>query len=168
MYGFRHAKEEDAKKLAELRQKVWAENYRGIFHDRMIDEFDFELHENKFITQIKDIKNEIIIIEKGGNQIGYFCISNPNQESLGRIGLRLNSLYILSEYQKKGIGTNVFSYIREYCSKKNITFFYNSCNMHNSKAIEYNKKMGGRIVYEDSGHEEKFEDQIYFEYRIVK
>lgn len=167
MYIFRTAKEEDAKKLAELRQIVWAENYRGIFHNKMIDEFDFELHENKFINQIRDIETETFIIEKEGNQIGYFSINNPNQESIRGIGLRLSSLYILSEHQQKGIGTIVFSYIKKYCSKKNITFFYNSCNMHNSNAIEFYNKMGGEIVYEDSGHEEKFEDQVYFKYRIV-
>jgi len=166
MYVFRNAIEEDAKGLARLRQKVWSENYRGIFHDEMIDNFDFDMHELKFLNQINDPEIEMFIIENDGNQIGYFSFNTTAQESMGMFGLRLISLYILYEYQNKGIGTKIFSHIRKYCSDKNILNFYNTCNMYNFNAIEFYKKMGGIVIFEDSGHENKFENQVYLEYIV--
>lgn len=166
MYVIRSAKEKDAKRLSMLRQKVWSENYRGIFQDEMIDNFDFDMHELKFSSQINDPETEVFIIENDGNQIGYFCFSTTTHETMSMFGLRLISLYILSEYQNKGIGTNIFSHIRKYCSENNITNFYNTCNMYNFNAIEFYKKMGGIVIFEDTGHENKFENQIYFEYIV--
>lgn len=87
-------------------------------------------------------------------------------KDMNNYGLCINSLYILSKYQHMGIGSRVFSFVREYCQNNGIHNFYNSCNTHNTKAKNFYAKMGSVIFFEDSGHADKAEDQCYFKYTL--
>jgi len=163
---FRSAVLADARSLALLRRTVWDETYRGIYPDEMIDQFDFEYHTDKFAGEINHPDHYVYIIVVKSEPAGYFTFSTADISKHHRQGLHLNSLYILSRYQRMGIGRMVMSFMRQYCAERNIKCFYHSCNTHNRQAIEFYTKMGGRLIHEDSGHKEKIEDQSYFEYDI--
>jgi len=152
--------------LSLIRRTVWDETYRGIYPDEMIDQFDFEFHTDKFAGEINHPDHYVYIIVVKSEPAGYFTFSTADISKHHRQGLHLNSLYILSRYQKMGIGKTVISFIKQYCTERNINCFYHSCNTHNRQAIEFYTKMGGRLIHEDSGHKEKIEDQSYFEYDI--
>lgn len=166
METFRISKKTDAKKLSILRQKVWEETYIGIYPDEMIFSYDFASHENKFLSQIESAETEVYIIEMNEEPIGYFSFGKPSRHKMNKNGLYLNSLYVLSKYQKFGIGSRVFMFLRQYCLDRGIECFYNSCNAYNTSAKNFYIKMSGKIIHEDSGHDEKVEDQIYFEYKV--
>lgn len=163
---FRPAVLADASILALLRRTVWDETYRGVYPDDLIDQFDFDFHTDKFAREINHPDHYVYIIEVRGEKAGYFTFSESHTPDENRYELHLNSLYVLSRYQRMGIGRTVISFIRQYCTERNFKSFYNSCNTHNKEAIKFYTRMGGRLFHEDSGHKEKIEDQSYFEYDI--
>ena len=166
MESFRISNKSDARKLSVLRQKLWAETYRGIYPDDMIFNYNFASHESKFLSQIESSETEVYIIEINEEPIGYFIFGEPGHQRMKKYGLHLKSLYILSKYQNMGIGSRVFMFLGQYCIVHGIKNFYNSCNSHNTHARDFYMKNGGRMFYENSGHDEKVEDQCYFEYII--
>ena len=42
--------------------------------------------------------------------------------------------------------------------------FFCGCNIHNTKAQGFYRRMGGVVGRVDGGHERKAEDQMYFEF----
>jgi len=166
MLTFKLAKREDAKRLSILRQCVWNETYRNIYPDDVIDNFDFKLHENKFLKQFDDLETEVYIIMVDEEIVGYFSIGIPNYQNMKEYDLYLKSLYILSKFQNLGIGSNVFQFVRSYCIERGFTTFFNSCNTHNVNAKEFYEKMGGELFFENSGHDNKIEDQSFFKYVV--
>lgn len=166
MEVFRPAEKRDARTLSMTREMVWSETYRGIYPDELLERFDHDLHEARFRKQIEDPETQVYIIELEEKPIGYFSFGKPKDKVMENYGLCLHSLYVRTAYQNLGIGSRVFSFIRNYCLEKSIRRFTNSCNTHNIKARDFYLHMGGKPVHEDSGHAEYIEDQIFFEYRI--
>ena len=164
MENYRIARVADAKMLAATRQKAWKTTYIGIYSDDKIDNFDYGVHEQKFITQIRNPENNVYVIEIDNEVIGYFSFGTPRHGSYKDFELCLNSLYILKYYQGRGIGSRIFAFVKDYCRNNGINKFFNACNTHNIKAKAFYKEMGGILTFEDSGHTDKAEDQCYFEY----
>jgi GNAT superfamily N-acetyltransferase len=164
METYRIATVVDAKMLAIIKQKSWETTYRGIYSDDKIDNFDYDLHEQKFIAQIRSQENNVYVIEIDDEVVGYFSFGSPQHGSYKDFELCLNSLYILKDYQGRGIGSRVFAFVKDYCRNKGINKFFNACNSYNTKAKAFYKEMGGILTFEDSGHTDKAEDQCYFEH----
>ena len=59
---FISVKPEETRELSEYRRKVWLTTYRGIYPDKMLDEFDYEFHDNKNTDRlIKCLKKDKFI-----------------------------------------------------------------------------------------------------------
>ena len=58
------AKPEDARFLSEMRRKVWLTTYRGIYPDKMLDEFDYEFHDNKNLSMINSEEFSVYFISE--------------------------------------------------------------------------------------------------------
>lgn len=66
----------DAKTLAIIRKNVWAETYRGIYSDDMIDNFSYSLHEQKFTIQIENPDINVYIILIGDEALVISALAN--------------------------------------------------------------------------------------------
>lgn len=73
--------------------------YRGIFPDEMIDQYDLELYAAKDREKLQDPKRETYLLLDGEACVGYFSYG-----SNARGKFWLYSMYLLPEYQRKGIG----------------------------------------------------------------
>lgn len=76
-YKIRLATKEDTKNLAILKQKVWDETYRGIYYDDIIDHFDYEKSEEKFLTIINNDEVSLYVVESKDELVGYMEVGTP-------------------------------------------------------------------------------------------
>ena len=153
------AREEDAALLSRLRRRMWETTYRGIYPDEVIDDYDYALHESRDLARLRDPTCEVFRIIDGEESVGYFCLHFGET-------LYIQSLYLLPEYRRQGLGRRIFAYIRERAAKQGRDSFRCNCNAHNTPALAFYRAMGGRITAEDTGHVNWQEDQIGFVFPV--
>ena len=153
------ANEDTAKIISELRHEIWSTTYRGIYSDERIDNYDYEEHRQRDLKRIQDSSCHVYLITDIDNPIGYFTF-------LATETVYIQSLYIRQEYQRQGIGKQVFTFIREYCQTHGFDKFTCNCNSHNYPARDFYRSMGGTIIKRNEGHDDKYDDQVTFEFCI--
>ncbi len=77
---------------------------------------------------------------------------------------RLYSLYLLPNLQGRGLGRRIFRGVQQQCQEFGYGKLYVSCQPQNTPAMGFYRRMGGRIVAEDTGNEEKFMDTVEWEF----
>ena len=152
------AKAVDAAAISALRQRIWNTTYRGIYPDAVIDDFDFDWHRQRDLEKISDPSFTVYLIRYGDEDIGYFIFRHTDS------GVWLHSLYVLQEYQHRGIGKQAFSILKDYCRENGISRFSCNCSPHNENAMRFYQRMGGVVVKTDTGHENRQEDSVIFEF----
>ena len=53
------ASSEDSKTLSYLKKEIWETTYRGIYEDNVIDGYNYEEREKKFLKLIHDCNQEV-------------------------------------------------------------------------------------------------------------
>ncbi len=156
---FVFAKPEEAAFLSEMRRKVWETTYRGIYPDRIIDEFDYEFHNGKNLFMINSEEFSVYFIHAEDEIAGYLILQHKNP-------LYVQSLYLLPKFRGKGIGRKTFEFIKENCIEKGLKKFYLGCHPENKNALGFYKKMGGVITEKDIGHENNKENSFKIEFDL--
>ncbi len=156
---FAEAKPEEAHFLSEMRRKVWLTTYRGIYPDKMLDEFDYEFHDKKNLFWINSEEFSVYFICADNKITGYLILQNRNP-------LYVQSLYLLEEFRGKGIGRKTFEFVREFCKENKIEKFYLGCHPENKKALGFYEKMGGIITARDEGHKNNNENSVKIEFKV--
>ena len=154
---------EDCWSLARLKRIVWETTYRGIYPDEKIDKYDVDLNENKFKNMIKEQSQRLFVILSDSKIIGYIScgkIMRAFDKHTHDIGL----LYLLKEYQGKGIGRQMFEFAKKELKNQGITEFIVSCNKYNIPAQQFYKKMGGQIIKIDEDNKDKSIPQVKFQF----
>ena len=154
------AKTSDAAAISALRQRIWDTTYRGIYPDAVIDDFNYEWHQQRDLIKISDPSFTVYLIKYGDEDIGYFIFQQAGS------GVWLRSLYVLQEYQHRGIGKQAFSILYDYCKEKEFGCFSCVCSPHNENAMRFYRRMGGVVNETDTGHENKQEDGVIFEFVV--
>lgn len=164
--SFRLAEPTDAPALARVRLETREETYRGIYPDAWIDGFDLTASEERFRGMIADAEQRVYLIEAEGALAGYLCYGRPLEATMPAGSVCINMLYLLRAFQRRGIGARALEHVRSYCRSLHTDRFYNGCNMHNANAVRFYLTMGGRIVAEHGGHENRALDQYVFEHVV--
>lgn len=166
-YKIRLANEKDIKNLAILKQKVWNETYRGIYSDDIIDNFDYEQAEERFLNIFNNDKISLYVVESNNELVGYMDVGIPIMK-FENYQQEIGLLYLRKAFQKKGIGRELF--ILGYNEIKNNGYneFFISCNKYNTNARKFYEKMGGKLVQEDDDnkHPNKRFIQVKYHYDI--
>ncbi len=157
---------EKARLMAEIRPKVWASTYRGIYSDEKIDNYDLEFYTKRDAQRMRDPRQTFILAMDGERCVGYFHYGPPHIPPYKDFVLCLNSLYFLSEYRGQGLGKRAFAHMLEVCRERGLSKFFWQCNSHNYPAQAFYEKMGGILSFRDEGHEDKGLDQLYYEYYL--
>ncbi len=167
MINFQLANINDKKELSILRKKVWKETYTNIFNKEILENYDFEYHENKFESMINDKKYIVHKILKDNSIIGYLIYGEaPIDKFSKQYDICLYSLYILRKFQNQGIGSKAMEIVNNYCKENNVKVFYNGCNYYNDRAKSFYKKHGGKLFALDIGYEDKIKNQCYYRYMV--
>ena len=154
------AKAGDAVTISTLRQRIWDTTYRGIYPDTVIDDFNHEWHQQRDLKKISDPTFTVYLIKYSNENIGYFVFQHTDS------GVWLRSLYVLQEYQHRGIGKQAFALLKDYCREKGISRFACDCSPHNKNAMQFYQRMGGVVTKTDTGHENRQEDGVVFEFNM--
>ena len=154
------AKTSDAVTISSLRQRIWDTTYRGIYPDAVIDDFNYDWHQQRDLKKISDPSFTVYLINYGDEDIGYFIFQHVSS------GVWLHSLYVLQEYQHRGTGKQAFAILKDYCREKGINRFACNCSPHNENAMRFYQRMGGVVTKTDTGHENKQEDGVIFEFNV--
>lgn len=149
----------EAQTISDLRHVIWGTTYRGIYPDEAIDGFDLEWHMQRDLARIKDPDLRVYLIRFVDTPIGYFVLKITDP-------VYISSLYLLKEYQHQGIGRQAFMIVKQFCMERGISRYYCNCNAHNHPAQAFYHAMGGVIIKQDLGHENKQEDQLTFEFKV--
>ena len=67
---FELATEDDAKTIIELRKRIWATTYRGLYPDSMIDNYNYAWHLDKELKRIRNPQYRVYRIAKDDRNIG--------------------------------------------------------------------------------------------------
>lgn len=164
-YKIRKTTKNDVEELSRLKQTMWMQTYRGIYSDDVIDNFDYEKHKNKFLKLIDNPDINFYVVESDNKLIGYMTYglpTRPFRDYEQEIGL----LYLLKEYQRNGIGRELFNIAFNGIKEKGYKEFFISCNKYNVNAQEFYKKMGGEVIYIDEDNIDKSIPQMYFLYKL--
>lgn len=154
------ARASEAATISALRQRIWDTTYRGIYPDAVIDDFDYDWHQQRDLKKISDPSFAVYLVKYGDEDIGYFIFQHTGS------GVWLHSLYVLREYQHRGIGKQAFAILNDYCRGKGINRFACNCSPHNKNAMRFYQRMGGVVIKTDNGHENKQEDGVVYEFDL--
>ena len=157
---FAPAKASDAATISTLRQRIWDTTYRGVYPDAVIDDFDYDWHQQCNLKKISDSSFTVYLIKYREEAVGYFIFQDTDA------GVWLHSLYVLRKYKRRGIGKQAFSILKDYCIEKEINRFVCNCSPHNENAMRFYQHMGGVVAKTDTGHDNKQEDGVIFEFNV--
>lgn len=107
------------------------------------------LAQRKELARVNDSAYSVYLIRKGQQDIGYLTIHQAD-------GVTLQSLYIVSEYQRNGIGRGAFDLVRAYCREHGAQSFICHCVPENHNARMFYERMGGTVIGEDLTNEESW------------
>lgn len=166
MIELKEASLEDAHFVTKTRRIVWEQTYRGIYPDSMLDEYNYDHHLKRDSQLIASPQQHYYLFMDGSNCIGYMSFGPYNYGTYKDFELCLNSLYICQDYKGQGLGKQAFSIIRTYCKTQGISKFFCGCNVHNLPAQSFYRHMGGIAGDISTGHENRSEDIIHFEFYL--
>lgn len=157
---FSYATPHDAPDIARLRKNVWAQTYRGIFPDDMIDNFDFVWHTQQDRDRIlrPDFRVYRICVSEGLS-IGYLVarLSDP---------ILLHSLYLLPEYQNYGIGHQGIEQMYRLCRELGKDHFVSHCHPDNPKAIHFHEALGGVLIEKDMSYADAWQNSLLYRFTV--
>ena len=166
-YIIRLATADDCEGLSKLKHTVWIQTYRGIYSDDRIDNYDYDKNKEYFLNIVADPNVELYVVEDDGKLVGYMSCGVPYR-SYKDYEQEIGLLYLLSDYQKKGIGGELFDIGYNRIKEKGYDEFFISCNKFNTNAQEFYKRMGGVVDKIDEDNEDKAICQIKYIYKIKK
>lgn len=155
---------QDVSALVRLRLATRIETYRDIYPAEWIEGFDAAASEERFRKIAADPEQQLYFIEVDGACAGYLCYGRELEPTMPPDSICINMLYLLRAFQRRGVGSFALAHVRAYCRALGRDRFYNGCNLHNESALQFYRAMGGRVVAEYGGHENKALDQTVFEH----
>lgn len=162
---YREATINDCYQIAKLKGEVWNTTYRSIYPDSMLDNYDIEKNKITFEKIISNPQNTLFVAIFDDKIIGFMNCGEPYRPYL-HFKQEMGLLYILQEYQRKGIGTRLFSIAKEVIKNKGYNEFFISVNKYNIGALNFYVAMGGIIISIDEENKNKYQTQIKISFTI--
>jgi ribosomal protein S18 acetylase RimI-like enzyme len=151
--------------LSHIKKEIWETTYRGIYSEEKLNNYDYDKQEQKFKDIINNPDINLYVTIDSNQIIGYMSEGKPYRpfkDFKQEIGL----LYVLKEYQGKGIGKKLFDLAFNSIKDKGYKEFFISCNKYNYNAQQFYLKMGGEIIHIDEDKDDKSEAQVKIYYKI--
>jgi GNAT superfamily N-acetyltransferase len=145
-FTFRDATEDDILELGKLHAKTWAQTYNG--------KPNIKLRQYQWDKAFKEENNGswfcILVVDKINKLVGFAKgIINKNEKSSEQHG-DLNKIYLLSDYQRLGLGKKLFAHVVERFLSKGVndmTLF----GVPQNPSCAFHEAMGGERLYSEKG-----------------
>ncbi|MFC4558999.1 GNAT family N-acetyltransferase [Virgibacillus kekensis] len=113
----RKATQQDAQQIAKVHVDSWRTTYRGIVPDSLLDSMSYDKREKKWKRKIPE--DILFIAEKNdGMVVGFASGGNERQQLYTGYDSEVYAIYILNEYQKRGIGRRLIRAVAQELSKQ--------------------------------------------------
>jgi GNAT superfamily N-acetyltransferase len=136
-----------AQGLANVHVKTWKISYKGIIDQAHLDALDLKQREERWINilQTPNRKSQVYVLLNNQNQVIGFYSIGESREKEHNYTHELWGLYILPEYQGRGLGLFMFEDIKKKLHALNAQSL---CVMvlEQGPAVAYYKKMGAQII----------------------
>jgi len=105
----RQAKTEDAASIAKVHVDSWRTTYKGIVSEEYLASLSYQDRENFWRERLSASDNScfVLVAEDGENIIG-FAAGGPERSGDINFSGELSAIYLLENYQSKGIGSQLF------------------------------------------------------------
>lgn len=114
-----------------------------------IIEDDDKIFDLENMKKFYNDKNTIAFIAKQENKIVGFAYGYDIIHPDGKHAYFIYSIGILSDYQDKGYGTKLLSFIKEYVCQNGFFVMFVLTDKGNPRACHVYEKLGGKNDYED-------------------
>lgn len=148
---YREAKIDDYEGIYYVSCYSWEETYRGFMPDKYLDDrinnFDERALRTKKYLENLDFEGDLdkyLVCEVDGKIVGICQYSRSQNASYADSGL-LGALYVLKDYQKLGIGKELFRRAAKGIRDMGYKTMYLECLTGND-AINFYLKYGGQII----------------------
>ena len=145
---YRQATLADCYAVAVLKGQVWNTTYKGIYPDEKLSGYDVVKNEAIFQNIVNNPDIDLYVALDADKIVGLMTCGKPYRPFMDfqqEIGL----LYILKEYQRKGIGKTFFEIARNQVKSNGYTKFFLSVNSRNYDAQKFYEAMGGVTICQD-------------------
>ncbi|WP_084243656.1 GNAT family N-acetyltransferase [Planomicrobium okeanokoites] len=140
----RKAKLADAKGIAHVHVDSWLATYRGIVPDTYLDQISYGAREELWNDNLK-AENNFVAENDEGHIIGFADGGKERTGKYEKLQGELYSIYILPEYQGKGLGRSLMKRVVEHLGDSG----YNSMLvwvLEENPSRGFYEKMGGKKV----------------------
>lgn len=136
---------EDALGIAIVNVYTWKTAYSGLIPDDLINSRIGRVIEIAERNRM-DIEesNSFIVAKEGDNVIGFAWYGKSRDKEFKNSG-EIYAIYLLSGFQGKGIGRDIFNLCIEELKKSGCNSVIINC-LEGNKSVEFYKHMGGKIV----------------------
>ena len=159
-----NAKPEDAEQIQKLYYETWVDTYRNDEHGITLENLQYRYRDSmseKSIDWLRDFikskipdNNKYLTAKVDSKVIGVSYLEKEIDHN------RLHGLYILPEYQSKGMGKMFWEEAKKFFDLKNKTIL--EVAVYNAKAIGFYKKLG----FIDTG--KRYPEERITDEKIVK
>lgn len=147
----REATELDVRSIARVHVDTWRTTYKGIVSDKFLNDLSYNKREemwSKFIQDSAKNKKYIFVAEDENHGIIGFATGGIERESDNRSLGELYAIYILKNYQNKGIGKLLFNTVKGKLEELKFRAMLIWVLESNNQACRFYEAMGGKKLKE--------------------
>ncbi len=135
----------DAETIASIKIDTWRKTYLNIFPDSILDNLDVKQETQRYLQNLKD--RQVLVYEENGKVIAYCYFGERKQEEFYQYSGEVFALYVKSDCQKRGVGTELLKEAIKQLSQTHSHILL-WCAKENTRAISFYKKNGLDIIGE--------------------
>ncbi len=145
----RRAKVSDSEKIETVRVNTWKTAYKGLFPDAYLQNLSIEqkAYKTKEWLESLDDSTAVYVAEVPSNNVVGFSTGGKARETLMSYQGELWGIYILQEFQKKGIGTLLVKEVVKHLIHLNIESMF-VVVLKDSPYRRFYERLGGKFVKE--------------------
>lgn len=151
---FREATVADALAVAKVHVGSWRESFAGIVPQSFLDKMSVENRAKAFENGFAFDSYKMFVAETQENGIVGFADFGKTRDNQSKFEAELYAIYLLRDFQRKGIGGKLFDLGVKYLVANNM----NSLSLTALEASPYKRfyeKMGGRLIERKTTNIEK-------------
>lgn len=140
----RQGEPHDAKGIAKVQVDSWRTTYKGIVPDSFLKNLSYDSRE-KIWSQVISQGHLFVAETKDGEIVGFACGGKERSGNYSGYDGELYAIYLLEEYQGKGIGTALVQRIKQYLIDNN----YHSMvifALEENPACRFYEAIGGKLI----------------------
>jgi GNAT superfamily N-acetyltransferase len=143
--GYREATTEDCAAVARVHVRSWRESFAGIVPQTFLDKLSIENRTSAFEQRFSAGTYKMYVAEAAGPGILGFADFGEPRQSIDGYGAELYAIYLLPEFQRRGVGERLFNLVKEALARSGIDSMY-LLALEASPYRPFYEKMGGRIT----------------------